>query len=95
LGLGHAVLCARNVVGKEPFAVLLGDDLFDSTVPGLFQMRRIFEAYGRPVIGLWKVMKDECQRYGIIDGMRIGRNLFKIKSDLGHFVIMPPFHGRD
>jgi len=78
LGLGHAVLCARDVVGREPFAVLLGDDLFDSPVPGLLQMRSIFESHRRPVIGLWKVRRDECQRYGIIDGTRIGRSLFKI-----------------
>ncbi len=78
LGLGHAVLCAKRVVGNEPFAVLLGDDMVDSSVPCLLQMRRVFEAHRASVIALHKVKREEVQRYGIIEGTKVGRNLYKI-----------------
>jgi len=67
LGLGHAVLSARNFVGNEPFAVLLGDDLVDSDVPCIGQMVQVAERYNSPVIGAFRVPDDKVDRYGIID----------------------------
>src|SRR5512139_1056680 len=55
LGLGHAVLMARDLVGDEPFAVMLGDDIIDSAVPCMKQMIDVFEQYGGPVIAVQQV----------------------------------------
>jgi len=67
LGLGHAVLTAKNFVGDEPFAVLLGDDLVDSEVPCIGQMMEVAEKYSAPVIAAFRVPEDKVHRYGIID----------------------------
>ncbi|MGE4231999.1 MAG: UTP--glucose-1-phosphate uridylyltransferase GalU [Bacteriovoracia bacterium] len=66
LGLGHAVLAAKAVVGNEPFAVLLGDDLIDSKVPCIKQLIDIYEEHDTSVIGVMEVPKKETQKYGII-----------------------------
>src|SRR5512134_643190 len=55
LGLGHAVLMAKDLVGDEPFAVMLGDDIIDSPVPCMKQMTAVFERYSGPVIAVQKV----------------------------------------
>ena len=68
LGLGHAVLVARDLVGDEPFAVMLGDDIIDSATPCMKQMVRVFEKYQGPVVAVHKVPKDEISSYGVIDG---------------------------
>jgi UTP--glucose-1-phosphate uridylyltransferase len=68
LGLGHAVLCARPVVGDEPFFVHLADDLIDAEEACLGQMARIFESRGGSVIGVEQVPADQTRQYGIIDG---------------------------
>ncbi|HEV7499980.1 MAG TPA: UTP--glucose-1-phosphate uridylyltransferase GalU [Vicinamibacteria bacterium] len=68
LGLGHAVLVARDLVGDEPFAVMLGDDIIDNTTPCMKQMVDVFERYQGPVIAVHKVPKDEISSYGVIDG---------------------------
>ena len=62
LGLGHAVLCAKELVGNEPFAVLLGDDLVDASPPCIEQLIRLFEEEKSSVIALMEVEKDE-QKY--------------------------------
>jgi len=72
LGLGHAVLMAKDLVGDEPFAVMLGDDIIDSQVPCLKQMIEVFEAHGGPVIAVQKVDKKEISAYGVIDGVPEG-----------------------
>jgi UTP--glucose-1-phosphate uridylyltransferase len=69
LGLGHAVLVAKDLVGDEPFAVLLGDDIIDSRVPCMKQMVDVFERKGDPVIAVYKVPRDEIDAYGVIDGI--------------------------
>jgi len=69
LGLGHAVLVAKDLVGDEPFAVLLGDDIIDSAVPCMRQMVDVFERKGDPVIAVYKVPRDEIDAYGVIDGV--------------------------
>lgn len=69
LGLGHAVLCARDVVGDEPFAVLLGDDLIDNDAdPATAQLARVVERTGRGAIALMEVPADRTHAYGIVAG---------------------------
>jgi UTP--glucose-1-phosphate uridylyltransferase len=66
LGLGHAVLCAQPVVGDDPFAVLLADDLMDSNPPAIARMAQIFEAEGCSLLGVEEVPRDQTQSYGIV-----------------------------
>lgn len=68
LGLGHAVLMARDLVGNEPFAVMLGDDIIDSDVPCMRQMIGVFEQHGGPVVAVHRVPHDEISSYGVISG---------------------------
>ncbi len=77
-GLGHAILCAKDVVGDEPFAVLLGDDIIASKVPVLKQMKKVYEKYEDAVIGVYKVNKEATEKYGIIDGKYIEENIYQI-----------------
>jgi UTP--glucose-1-phosphate uridylyltransferase len=67
LGLGHAVLMARELVGDEPFAVMLGDDIIDSAVPCMKQMVDVFHRHEGPVIAVQQVPKSEISAYGVID----------------------------
>ncbi|MGO4108853.1 UTP--glucose-1-phosphate uridylyltransferase GalU [Paenibacillus sp. YAF4_2] len=66
-GLGHAVWCARNFIGDEPFAVLLGDDIVDSVIPCTRQLMDQYEQTGRSVIGVKPVPMNETERYGIVE----------------------------
>jgi UTP--glucose-1-phosphate uridylyltransferase len=66
LGLGHAILCARRVVGDEPFAVVLADDLIDADPPALKQMADVFARRGRSVVAVQNVTRAETKRYGIV-----------------------------
>lgn len=66
LGLGHAVLCARPVVGTDPFAVILADDLISAEVPAMKQMVDIHRHYNNSVIGVQQVAANETSRYGIV-----------------------------
>jgi UTP--glucose-1-phosphate uridylyltransferase len=66
LGLGHAVLCAEPVVGREPFAVLLADDLIDSDVSVTRQLIEVAQAQGGSVLGVQQVPRSETNRYGIV-----------------------------
>ncbi len=70
LGLGHAVLQARDLVGRESFAVMLGDDIVDAEEPCIGQMIRLFEKRGNPVIALQEVPRAETRQYGIVAGTR-------------------------
>ena len=67
LGLGHAVWCARNLVGNEPFAVLLADDLIMSKTPCLAQMADVAEETGGNVVAVMDVPREHTSRYGILD----------------------------
>lgn len=67
LGLGHAVLCAKATVGKEPFALLLGDDVFDEANPALGALIAAFEATGKSVVGVQEVPLGHVSRYGIVN----------------------------
>src|SRR5262252_9358936 len=68
LGLGHAILVARDAVGSEAFAVMLGDDIIDSAVPCMKQMIDLFEEHEGPVIAVQQVGRSEISAYGVIDG---------------------------
>jgi UTP--glucose-1-phosphate uridylyltransferase len=68
LGLGHAILMAKDMVGDEPFAVLLSDDIIDSRVPCIKQMMEVFARYGRSVVAIQKVERSAVSSYGIIRG---------------------------
>ncbi|MGB7971829.1 MAG: UTP--glucose-1-phosphate uridylyltransferase GalU [Candidatus Deferrimicrobiaceae bacterium] len=81
LGLGHAVLRAKDLVGEEPFAVILSDDVIDSKVPVLRQMIDIYERYSADsVLAIQRVPRDQVSRYGIIKGKRIAERVFEVQD---------------
>ena len=67
LGLGHAVYMAKSVIGDEPFAVLLADDLIDSAKPCLSQMVDVYNEYGGSVLGVQEVPKEQISQYGVVE----------------------------
>ena len=80
LGLGHAVLQARDLVGDEPFAVMLSDDIIDSEKPALRQLLDIHEKYDAPVVAVFQVEGEAISRFGVIDGEEIEEGVYKIKD---------------
>ena len=79
-GLGHAVLCAKNFVGNEPFAVLLGDDVVDSNVPCLKQLINVYERYNSTVLGVQQVNWSDVDKYGIVSGEVMEDGIHKVKT---------------
>ena len=80
LGLGHAVLCAQPVVGSEPFAVVLADDLIDADPPAMTRMGQIFEREGSSLLGVEEVPRDQTQSYGIVTIDRMQGDFARIHS---------------
>jgi UTP--glucose-1-phosphate uridylyltransferase len=80
LGLGHAVLCARDLVGDEPFAVMLADDLIDAETPGIRQLVEIFMETEESVVALMKVPLDEVHQYGVIKGKEVKPRLYAVEA---------------
>jgi UTP--glucose-1-phosphate uridylyltransferase len=81
LGLGHAVLVASELVGAEPFAVILGDDVIDAAPPALKQMIDVFERCGGPVLAVERVPEDEVPSYGIVDVAEAsGGGIYRIRD---------------
>ncbi len=80
LGLGHAVLQARDCVGDEPFAVMLSDDIIDSETPALKQLLDVYEKYEAPVIGTMQVAGEAISRFGALDVEEIEDGVYKIKD---------------
>ena len=78
LGLGHAVLCAREMVKTEPFAVMVGDDLMFGDDAGLTQLVRVASERDMPVIGVMEVPADKVNRYGIVSGDEIAPGVWSI-----------------
>jgi UTP--glucose-1-phosphate uridylyltransferase len=78
LGLGHAILCAEQFIGDEPFAVLLGDDIMISDPPALLQMIHLYEETGKQVIGVNSVPTSEVNKYGIISSSIINKNVHDV-----------------
>jgi UTP--glucose-1-phosphate uridylyltransferase len=80
LGLGHAVLCGRSVIGNESFAVALGDDLIDAEVPGILQLARAHKKHGAGVIALMEVPDSQTHLYGIAAGVKIDDRTIRISQ---------------
>jgi UTP--glucose-1-phosphate uridylyltransferase len=80
LGLGHAVLCAERIVGNEPFAVLLGDDLIDAKVPCTQQLIQIAEKEGASVVGVMEVPEKDVSKYGIVGGEKVRDKLTRVHT---------------
>lgn len=80
LGLGHAVLCAKQAVGNEPFVVLLPDDIIDAEVPATRQLVDQYERYGAGVIALLEVPREETSMYGVIAGDRMDARTHRIHT---------------
>lgn len=107
LGLGHAVLCAKSLVGNEPFGVMLGDDMIDSEVPGILQLWRAYQQHQQGVIALMEVHPSQTHLYGIAAGqmlddrtMKITQIVEKPKSNppsnmavIGRYVLPPTIFG--
>lgn len=108
LGLGHAVLQARDLVGDEPFAVMLSDDIIESKTPALRQLLDVYEKYDAPVIGTMHVAGEAISRFGVLDVEEIEDGVYKINdmvekpplaeapSDLaiiGRYVLTPDIFG--
>src|SRR6202451_1250398 len=85
LGLGHAVLRAKELVGNEPFAVVLSDDVIDSEIPCIRQLLDVYEFYGASVVALMEVPGDAISSYGAVDAEPVSHNsgkdrLFRIRN---------------
>jgi UTP--glucose-1-phosphate uridylyltransferase len=78
LGLGHAVLVTRHLVGDEPFAVILADDVIDAAPPAMAQMIRVFDEVGGPVILVERIPKDQISGYGVIAAEPVGDGVYRI-----------------
>ena len=80
LGLGHAVLCAKPVVGDSPFSVILADDLIDAKKPAMLQMAEVFGQRQCSMLGVEDVLPSETASYGIVDAFKIDENLLQLNS---------------
>jgi len=80
LGLGHAVLQARDLVGNEPFAVMLSDDIIDSQTPALKQLLDVYEKYDAPVVAVFEVEGEAISRFGVVDAEEVEPGVYKIRD---------------
>lgn len=80
LGDGHAISCARHLIGNEPCAILFGDDIIDSKVPCIKQLMDVYDKYGDSVIALEKVPKKEVYRYGVVKGVKIEPKTYQLQD---------------
>jgi UTP--glucose-1-phosphate uridylyltransferase len=80
LGLGHAVLVTRYLVGEEPFAVILGDDVIDAEPPALRQMIDVFNEVQGPVLAVERVPREDVSSYGIIDADEVRPGVYRIRD---------------
>ena len=83
LGLGHAVLVTEQLVGDEPFAVILADDVIDADPPALKQMIDVFEKVGGPVLAVERVPEDQVSAYGIVDidtSVDLGKGIYAVRD---------------
>ncbi|PEL13555.1 UTP--glucose-1-phosphate uridylyltransferase GalU [Bacillus sp. AFS017336] len=79
-GLGHAVWCARNFIGNEPFAVLLGDDIVEAETPGLKQLIDQYDNTYSSIIGVQTVPEEETNRYGIVEPLMQEGRRYEVKN---------------
>jgi UTP--glucose-1-phosphate uridylyltransferase len=80
LGLGHAVFCAREVVKEEPFAVIVGDDLMFSGMPGIKQLIDVAESESMAVVGVMPVASEKVSSYGIIHAEEIAPYMYRVRD---------------
>jgi len=80
LGLGHAILCAKKHVGREPFAVMLGDDIVVNDKPCMEQLLRVHSEKGASVVGVESVPESQIAKYGVIDGTEESDGVYKVKD---------------
>jgi UTP--glucose-1-phosphate uridylyltransferase len=80
LGLGHAILQARRMVGDEPFAVMLSDDIIDSKTPALRQLLDVYEKYDAPVLATMQVAGEAISRFGVLDVDEVEDGVYRIKD---------------
>ncbi len=80
LGLGHAVMCARDLIRDDPFAIMVGDDLMFGGVPGIGQLIEVAMAEKLPVVGVMEVPWEKVSKYGIIDGEEVAPGVFRVKD---------------
>jgi UTP--glucose-1-phosphate uridylyltransferase len=90
LGLGHAVLCAKNFIGNEPFAVLLGDDIVNSKVPAIKQLIDIHNQESGSVLGVQEVPLQDTRRYGIIQSTEVRGRAYHVDHVVEKPVTNPP-----
>jgi len=80
LGPGHALLCAKEIVGSEPFAFAYGDDIISSEIPAIGQMIETFEKYKSPIIGVVEVPWEKTKKYGVIEPEEIEEKVCRVKN---------------
>jgi UTP--glucose-1-phosphate uridylyltransferase len=83
LGLGHAVLVARELVGSEPFAVILGDDVIDADPPAIKQLIDVFQKVNGPVLAVERVPREDISSYGVIDldpAANLGEGIYRVRD---------------
>lgn len=80
LGLGHAIWCARDIVGDEPFAVLLADDLIQTDRPVLSEMIKKFDRLRASIAAIMEIDQDQTDKYGILDAQKMEKNIFRIND---------------
>ena len=80
LGLGHAVLRAAELVGPEPFAVILPDDVIYSQTPYIQQLIDVYEKYDAPVLAVMEVPNDKISAYGVVDAEQVAENVYRIRD---------------
>jgi len=78
LGLGHAILCTKDLVGNEPFVVVLGDDLVDASIPCTQQLLNVFDEFHKPIVAVYPVPKEEVHSYGIVEGTEIKKQTYRV-----------------
>src|SRR5205814_4818843 len=79
-GLGDAVLCAKDLIGDEPFLVLLGDDLVDSSTPCSKQMIDVFQKHNQSVVALLRVPDEDVPRFGICGGHALSERVYSLDT---------------
>lgn len=79
-GLGHAVHCAKSFIGNEPFAVLLGDDIVDSSTPCIKQLMEAYEEYQCSILGVQQVPYEDVSKYGIVSCKQVDERVYKVKD---------------
>ena len=80
MGLGHAILMAKDIIGGEPFVVILPDDIIDSDVPSLKRMIEVYEQYGGGVVAVERVSEENVRKYGIIEPKQVSERVYQILS---------------